>query len=54
MYWTNTGSIFQTLPSGLTVNGMVNSQAHRGTTWLPAGRYQLQVNAMGNWTITIK
>ena len=54
MYWTNTGAIFQTFPSGLSLNGMVNSQAHRGSTSMPAGRYQLTVNAMGAWTITIK
>jgi hypothetical protein len=54
MYWTNTGPIFQTFPSGLTLNGSVNSQAHRGTTHLPAGRYQLFINAQGTWTITIR
>jgi hypothetical protein len=54
MYWTNTGPIFQTFPSGLTLNGSVNSQAHRGTTHLPSGRYQLYINAQGTWTITIR
>jgi hypothetical protein len=54
MYWTNTGPIFQTFPSGPTLNGSVNSQAHRDTTHLPAGRYQLFINAQGTWTITIR
>jgi hypothetical protein len=51
MRWTNTGQIFQTFSSGL--NGNVNSQARRGTTYLPPGRYALYVNAIGNWTIEI-
>jgi hypothetical protein len=54
MYWTNTGQIFQTFNSGLTVNGNVNSQARRGSTYLPAGRYALFVNALGEWTIIIR
>jgi hypothetical protein len=48
------GPIFQTFPSGLTLNGSVNSQAHCGTTHLPAGRYQLFINAQGTWTLTIR
>jgi hypothetical protein len=54
MYWTNTGALFQTFPAGATLNGMVNSQGHRGTTHLPAGPYQLYVNAAGSWSITIR
>ncbi len=54
MYWTSTGALFQTFPSGLTLNGMVNSQARRGTTSMPAGKYQLHVNAVANWTISIR
>jgi hypothetical protein len=52
MRWSNTGQIFQTFNAGL--NGNVNSQARRGTTHLPAGRYALYVNAIGNWTIVIQ
>ena len=50
LYWTNDGGIFQIFTSG---GVPVNSQAHSGRTFLSAGRYTLQVNAMGNWTIKI-
>jgi hypothetical protein len=49
--WTNDGTIFQVY----TGSGVpVNSQAHSGNTYLPAGRYTFQINAVGNWTIEIK
>ena len=50
--WTNTGAIFQIFSS----DGVpVNSQAHRGTTVLDPGTYShFQVNAIGDWTISIK
>ena len=51
--WRNDGEIFQVWDEGFTWLG-VNSQAHRGNTFLPAGRYTLTVNAIGNWTITIR
>jgi hypothetical protein len=54
MYWTSTGALFQTFASGATIDGTVNSQARRGTTSLPAGKYELYVNAVANWTISIK
>ena len=60
MHWTNTGTIFQTFPAGPTINGIISSEAHRGTTRLPAGRYRLYVGAvapdepMGSWTISIR
>jgi len=60
MYWTNTGTLFQTFPSGPTIKGTVSSQDHSGSTHLSAGRYQLYVNAsppeeqMGTWTIVIR
>ena len=54
--WTNSGPIFQIWShDGYCFDGAVASQAHRGTTYLPAGRYdQLRVSALGNWTITIR
>jgi hypothetical protein len=60
MHWINTGTRFQTFPDGPTINGIVSSQAHSGTTRLPAGRYRLYINAvapdepMGRWTITVR
>jgi hypothetical protein len=59
MYWTNTGTRFQTFGDP-TTNGIVSSQDHSGSRHLPAGRYQLYVNAsepegpMGTWTIAIR
>ena len=50
--WTNTGGIFQIFSDE---DVPANSQAHRGTTVLDAGTYHhFQVNAIGNWTISIK
>jgi hypothetical protein len=50
--WTNDGPLFQIFANG---GVPVNSQAHRGTTVLDAGSYtHFQVNAVGNWTISIK
>jgi hypothetical protein len=50
LYWTNDGGIFQIF----TESGVpVNSQAGSGDTFLSAGTYTMQVNAMGNWTIKI-
>jgi hypothetical protein len=50
--WTNTGAIFQIFSD----EGVpANSQAHRGTTVLDTGTYHyFQVNAIGDWTISIK
>ncbi len=48
--WANDGAIFQIY----TDTGVpVNSQSHSGNTFLAAGTYTLQVNAVGNWTIKI-
>ena len=56
MSWTNSGSVFQISSNGgYCIDGAVSSQAHRGTTYIPAGRYdQLRVSALGDWTITIR
>jgi hypothetical protein len=56
MFWTNSGSFFQISSSGGYCNdGAVTSAAHRGTTYIPPGRYvQLRVRAIGDWTITIR
>jgi hypothetical protein len=56
MFWTNSGSFFQISSDGGYCNdGAVTSAAHRGTTYIPSGRYvQLRVRAIGNWTITIR
>lgn len=53
MRWIASGGVFQTFPAGTSVNGSVNSQAASGWTYLPKGRYTLQVNAIGNWTIQV-
>lgn len=52
LVWASSGDIFQIFASGLG-GGDVNSSAHRGWTYLPPGRYQLQVNAIGNWAIKV-
>jgi hypothetical protein len=55
LVWMNTGAIFQIFPSGGTsLYGSVNSQASTGWTYLPRGRYLLQINAVGNWGIVIR
>ena len=56
MFWTNSGSFFQISSNGGYCNdGAVTSAAHRGTTYIPPGRYaQLRVRAIGDWTITIR
>jgi hypothetical protein len=56
VYWTNSGSFFEIVSyGGYCSDGAVASQAHRGTSYYPAGRYQdLRVSAIGNWTISIR
>jgi hypothetical protein len=56
MNWTNSGSFFQISSNGgYCADGAVTSGAHRGTTYIPPGRYyQLRVRAIGDWTITIR
>ena len=56
MFWTNSGSFFQiTSNGGYCGDGAVASQLHRGTSYLPPGRYDaLRVAAIGSWTITIR
>jgi hypothetical protein len=56
MFWTNSGSFFQiSSHGGYCDDGAVTSAAHRGTTYIPAGRYvQLRVRAIGDWTVTIR
>jgi hypothetical protein len=56
MTWTNSGSFFQISSNGgYCADGAVTSEAHRGTTYIPPGRYnQLRVRAIGDWTITIR
>jgi hypothetical protein len=60
MYWTNTGTVFQSYPANQTTVGTVSSQYHRGKTRLPVGRYRFFVNATapeepaGHWTIVIR
>jgi hypothetical protein len=49
--WTNNGDLFQIFEDSGTIN--VNSQASSGDTFVPAGTYTLDVNAVGAWTITI-
>jgi hypothetical protein len=60
MYWTNTGTIFQTYPAIQTKPGTISSQSHRGKIHLPAGHYRFFVNATapdepaGHWTIVVR
>lgn len=49
--WTNDGDVFQVFSDDLAVS--INSQAHSGSTYIPSGRYTLDINALGNWTIKI-
>jgi hypothetical protein len=50
--WTNDGDIFQVfdIDNGVTIN----SQAHKGESYLESGTYTLDVNAIGTWTIRIE
>jgi hypothetical protein len=55
--WANDGAIFQIFDMNPNDLGgiTVNSQAHSGTTAVSAGHYsKIEVNAIGNWTITIR
>ncbi len=50
--WTNDGDIFQIFDDDLDL--FVNSTAHSGDTAVEPGTYRnVEVNALGNWTITI-
>jgi hypothetical protein len=51
--WNASGGIFQIFNSNISSGGGVNSQASAGATYLKPGRYELQVNAIGSWTIRI-
>ncbi len=53
LFWTNNGGIFQIFPSGSGSAGSVNAQSSKGWTYLPSGRYLLQINAIGSWTINV-
>jgi hypothetical protein len=52
LIWTADGGIFQIFEDELGVP--VNSQASRGDTFVPAGTYTFQINAVGNWTIQFR
>jgi hypothetical protein len=52
LVWTATGGIFQIFEDNLGVP--VNSQASHGETFVPAGTYTFQVNAIGDWTIEFR
>jgi hypothetical protein len=54
--WTNSGSYLQIVSyGGYCSDGAVASQAHRGTSYYPASRYQdLRVAAIGDWAIIIR
>jgi hypothetical protein len=49
--WTASGSLFQIFSKEFSGGGDVNSQAHRGSTYLEKGKHTLTINALGNWTI---
>lgn len=60
MYWTNSGTVFQTYSPGPKLDGVVSSPDRTGRKHLPAGRYRLFVNATepeqpsGSWRIVIR
>ena len=60
MYWTNSGTVFQTYTMSPNAEGVVSSLDHQGRTHLPAGRYRVFVNATepeqpsGHWRIVIR
>jgi hypothetical protein len=60
LYWTNTGTIFQTYLADQATAGTISSEDHSGETKLPAGRYRFFVNATapeeptGTWRIVIR
>lgn len=61
IYWTNSGTRFQIYPSCRSgTNGVISSPGHRGSMRLPAGSYELYVNAAppeeraGTWSIVIR
>lgn len=51
LVWACAGMIFQVFSADFTGGGDVNSQAHRGSSYMNAGQHTLTVNAEGNWTI---
>jgi hypothetical protein len=54
--WRNSGSIFATTSRAptRTLYGSVHSDKHAGTSFLPRGRYVLNVIARGKWTLAIR
>ena len=50
--WSASGGLFSLLSAGLS-GGDVNSQAASGWTYLPPGRYQYSVNAVGSWKFRV-
>ena len=54
LLWANNGGVFQIFPAGGSNNGSVNSQGTQGWTYLPPGRYTLQINAIGSWEIEVE
>jgi hypothetical protein len=54
LLWACNGDIFQIFNVNPSASGGdVNSQGGKGATYLPPGRYTLQVNAIGAWAIKI-
>jgi hypothetical protein len=51
--WTNSGSTFA-LHDDAQHEFVVDSEAHRGTSYLGPGLHQFSVIALGSWTVTIK
>jgi hypothetical protein len=50
--WSDDGGLFQTIDKQEAIG--IDSQAHRGTSDLPAGTYEeVEINAAGNWTFRI-
>jgi hypothetical protein len=52
--WHNTGTFFGLAPRTRTFNGAVASTLRDGTSFLPRGRYVLNVVARGAWSMTIR
>jgi hypothetical protein len=49
--WTDDGGYFGIYDQNGNV--LVNSQGSSGSTYLQPGSYTLEINAIGNWTITV-
>ena len=52
--WTNDDTLFQLHNTDFNGPVDISSEAQSGESFVPAGSYELEVGAAGNWTITIQ